>query len=185
MRRHAPRRLVSILAVLIVAASVACGGDTSETGGSRAGSTQQSGAEFSETDLEALERGLRREIEAVTAARQQVATATDPQERGRALQAQYDTATIPQGAEAAGLDEPRYREVRESVMQVLRTLDFQGKIDGPLSMDMSRADDATKARLARDAYADLPPASADALRARLNQLVPVWIEYVKLTAVAG
>ena len=113
------------------------------------------------------------------------ANAGDPQERGRALQAQFESATIPLGAQAAGLDEEKYRNVRQSVIEVLRTLDFQGKIDGPLSIDLERASEATKARLARDAYADLPPTAAEALRSRIDRLVPVWIEYVTLTAVAG
>ncbi len=52
-------------------------------------------------------------------------------------------------------------------------------------MDLSRADAATKERLARDPFADLPPDSAVALRAQMDRLVPVWIDYVRLTAVAG
>jgi hypothetical protein len=44
------------------------------------------------------------------------------------------------GAEASGLSESRYRDVREGVNRVFTTLDFQGKIDGPLSIDLERAD---------------------------------------------
>jgi hypothetical protein len=171
-----------ILVVLVV--SVACGGSAPEPRASPA-EEQQSDAVFTESDLDGFERGLKKEVEAIKAAREQATTATDPQERGRALEAQFETATIPQGAERSGLGEPRYRDVRQAVIEVLRTLDFQGKIDGPLSMDMTRASEATKARLARDPYADLPPSSAEALRARLDRLVPVWIAYVNLTAVAG
>jgi hypothetical protein len=93
--------------------------------------------------------------------------------------------TIAQGAEAAGLPVERYRSIRQTVVETFRTLDFQGKIDGPLSMDLSRADDATKQRLARDPFEALTPPSAAALRAHMDRLVPVWIEYVNLTAVAG
>ena len=39
----------------------------------------------------------------------------------------------------AGLSEARYRQVRKSVNKVLQTLDFQGTIDGPLSIDLERA----------------------------------------------
>lgn len=92
---------------------------------------------------------------------------------------------MPQGAEAAGLPVDRYRQVRDAVNEVFETLDFQGKIDGPLSMDMSRADAATKERLARDPFSDLSSGSAAALRARMDRLVPIWAEYVTLTAVAG
>lgn len=34
-------------------------------------------------------------------------------------------------------------------------------------------------------FAELAPASAAALRARLDRLVPIWIQYTELTAVNG
>ncbi len=79
----------------------------------------------------------------------------------------------------------RYQEIREAVNEVFTTLSFQGKIDGPRKIDVTRASPEMKARLARDAFADLPPASAQALRMKMNVLVPLWSEYVLLTAVAG
>jgi hypothetical protein len=42
-----------------------------------------------------------------------------------------------------------------------------------------------KARLARDPFDALSPASRSELQAQMNRLVPTWLEYVKLTAVAG
>jgi hypothetical protein len=75
--------------------------------------------------------------------------------------------------------------VREGVNRVFTTLDFQGKIEGPLSIDLERADPATKARVSGDAFADLSPEAAAALRARMGRLVPVWSEYKTLVAVAG
>ena len=150
-----------------------------------AGDAQSKQAAFSEADLDRVEQGLRREIEAVNAPRQKAAAASTAQERGAAMQAQWETATIPLGAEASGLSESRYREIREGVDRVFTTLDFQGKIDGPLSIDLERADPATKARVSGDAFADLPPAAAAALRARMDRLVPVWSEYKTLVAVAG
>jgi hypothetical protein len=45
--------------------------------------------------------------------------------------------------------------------------------------------DAATRRLARDTFDDLSSESAAALRARMDRLVPVWIEYISLTAVAG
>lgn len=178
-------RPVLIFLFLLSVVFPACGGDAPDAETSSSASAPGAHAEFIEADLDAFERGLKKEIDAVKAAREQAATAENPQDRGRALQAQFETATIPLGAQASGLDQARYESVRRAVTEVLRTLDFQGKIDGPMSIDMERADEATKARLARDAYADLPPASADALRAKLDRLVPVWTEYVNLTAVAG
>ncbi len=181
----------SIAGILLIAA-VGCGG-AGEKGAEPAAAGERTPVASSATrvveltsdTLAAYQRGLTREIEAVRAAQQKSGTATTPQARGEAIQAAFEHATIPQGAEAAGLPVEQYREVREAINEIFRTLDFQGKIDGPLSMDLSRADDQTKQRLARDPFADLSPQSAAALRAQMDRLVPVWIEYVTLTAVAG
>ena len=177
---------------LVLAA--ACGGSNDRNGSSTssasvpASSSSSAAAaqsELTSETLAAFERGLRREIEAVRTAQRRSQDAKTAQERGEAIQASFETATIPHGAEAAGLPVEQYRRIRESVIETLRTLDFQGKIDGPLSMDLSRADEATKQRLARDPFDALSAASAAALRAHLDRLVPVWIDYVNLTAVAG
>jgi hypothetical protein len=147
----------------------------------------QSGAaiSLSDADLDGFERGLAAEIEAVRAARALADTARTPEARGAAAQAGWETATIPLGAAGAGMPEARYREVRTAVHQVLQDLDFQGKIDGPISMDTTRATPEMRLRLTRDPYAALTPASADLLRSRLDRIVPVWITYVNLTAVSG
>jgi hypothetical protein len=178
----------TLVLLFVLLFSVSCSSnesaDTATGGGSEAASGAAA-ARITNDDLLAYERGIRREIEAVNAAQQAAAKATDPQERGRAMQAQWETATIPQGAEASGLGESRYRAVRKVVHDVLRDLDFKGEIDGPMSIDLSRVDEATKARLARGPYADLDDESAAALRAAVPRLVPAWTEYVKATAVAG
>ena len=170
--------------------SVACGSDSpNEEASSRdsapVGQSESASVAFTEADLDKFERGLRKEIDAVKAAQQKAASASTAQERGEAMQAQRETATIPLGAEASGLSEARYREVRDGVNRVLTTLDFQGKIDGPLSIDLERADAQTKARVSGDAFADLPAEAATALRARMDRLVPIWSEYMTLVAVAG
>jgi hypothetical protein len=190
MQRHQCRVASLVLYVLLAAG---CGSNNPENApAAGTGSPPEADETVSTTrteitadDLVAYERGIRRESAAVRAAQQAAAAATDAQERGRAMQAQWDTATIPLGAEASGLRENRYRAVRLVVHDLLRDLDFKGEIDGPMSIDLERADAATKARLARDAYADLDPASAAALRAAIPRLTPAWVEYVKLTAVAG
>ena len=166
----------------------ACGGNTTNeesTPATTVGQERQGPVEFTEADLEKFERGLHREIEAVKAARAKAASATTASERSLAMQAEWDTATIPLGAEASGLSEARYRGVREGVDRVLTTLDFQNKIDGPLSLDLERADAAMKARVSGDAFAGLSPQTATALRARMDRLVPIWSEYKALVAVAG
>jgi hypothetical protein len=177
----------------LVVLAVACGGNepatesADENPSAAAGEAASSAAVATITaeDLAAYERGIRRESEAVRAAQKVAASAADAQARGEAMQAQWETATIPQGAEASGLSESRYRAVRLVVHDILQTLDFQGKIDGPMSIDLSRADEATKTRLSRDAFADLPPDSAATIREAVPRLAPAWIEYVTLTAVAG
>ena len=176
-------------ALAVVLLGGACGGSSPNEASSRAsapaGDDDSRQVAFTEADLDRFERGLRKEIEAVKAAAEKAASAATAQERGEAIQAQWETATIPLGAEASSLSEPRYRQVRNGVNRVFTTLDFQGKIDGPLSIDLERADPETKARLSGDAFADLAAEAAMALRARMDRLVPLWSEYKKLVAVAG
>jgi len=182
----APRTIAPLtITLLLVSAGCGSGDSTVSTTDSSEPNINRGSPSFSEADLDAYERGMKKEIDAIRSAREQAASATDAQQRGRAIQAQWEDTTVPQGAEAAGLSVERYREVRGAVNEVFKTLDFQGKISGPLSMDMSRADAATKARLARDPFADLSAESAAALRAHMDNLVPTWVEYVTLTAVAG
>jgi len=181
----------TVVALALTLASIGCGGqqatETATSSTSQASTTSGGSKQvtFTTDDLDKFERGFRSEIDAVKAAQQKATTATDAQERGVAIQAQWETTTIPQGATASGLAQARYREVREAVDRVFTMLDFQGKIDGPLSIDLERADADTKARVNRDAFADLPADSASALRARMDRLVPLWTEYKKLVAVAG
>jgi len=141
--------------------------------------------ELTAADLDAYAKGIARETELVRAAQERARTATTPQARGEAQQAQWEDQTIPEGAKAAGLTPERYRAVRTTVHTTFQWLDFQGKIDGPMELDTARAAPEMKARFGRDPFAELSPTSREALQAQLNRLVPPWIEYVKLTAVAG
>jgi hypothetical protein len=181
--------MVAAAMLIVGAACAGTGGrdtEASAAGGQAAAADSATHSlELTTERLDAFARGLRKEIEAVRASRERTSSAMTPEARGAAMQASFENATIPQGAEAAGLPVEQYREIRQTVHGILRTLDFQGKIDGPLSMDLSRADAATKERLSRDPLADLPPGSAAALRSQMDRLVPIWIEYVGLTAVAG
>ena len=54
-----------------------------------------------------------------------------------------------------------------------------------MELDTARASPEMKQRLSGDPFAELAPASATALRARLDALSTVWIEYMNLVAVAG
>ena len=193
-------RLVRVvLLALVTTTAAACGSDSkpgdqpaagsppssaSGTEPAAAGASEQA-AELTPADLEAYAKGLAKETELVRAAQERGRTATTPQARGEAQQAQWEDATIPEGAKAAGLDVERYRGVRETVHRTFRWLDYQGKIDGPMQLDTTSATPDMKARLARDPLDELTPASRSALQGMMDRLVPPWIEYVKLTAVAG
>jgi hypothetical protein len=142
-------------------------------------------AELTAADLEAYAKGIARESELVRAAQDRARTATTPQARGEAQQAQWEDQTIPEGAKAAGIAPERYRAVRTTVNTTFQWLDFQGKIDGPMELDTARAAPDMKARFARDPFDALSPDSRAALQGQMNRLVPAWLEYVKLTAVAG
>jgi hypothetical protein len=181
-----------IFVALIVAA---CGGSEPPATAGREAAEQTAPASeskdavttfaFTASDLDAYARGIAKEIELVKAAQERASVATTPQERGAAIEAQWEDTTVPEAARLAGIDAERYRATREAVHEVFKTLDFQGKIDGPLSIDLSRVDEATRTRIARDPFSDLSPESAVALRAKMNDLVPLWSEYMTMTAVAG
>lgn len=201
MRRHILTRALrwSISTLLLAAA---CGSDTKSNDGqsadSLAGTAASSSssasptstaanatAELTPTNLDAYARGIAKEIELVKAAQERARTATTPQARGEAAQAQWEDQTISGGAESAGLAADDYRQVRRTVHHVLQTLDFQGKIDGPMQMDTTRATPEMRKQLTTDPFEELSPSSRIALRERMDKLVPLWVQYVTLTAVAG
>jgi hypothetical protein len=190
-----PMIRTSAVAALLVAATACSGGDpepaTSDAAaqGTERVSTAQSSAQplltLSAADLDGFEKGIAREIELVREAADRASKATTPDARGEAIQAGFETNTIPAAAPATGLSRERYQSVRNTLSAILTTLDFQGRIDGPQSIDPATASAAMKARLSADPYAVLDPASAEAFKARLGRIVPVWVEYVTLTAVGG
>ena len=182
------------VSLLFFAAIAACGGGDAPAGQAASDATPASAAsaeasattrDLTAQDLDAYAKGLARETELVRAAQERAKTATTPQERGAAQQAQWEDQTIPEGAKASGLSPERYRAVRTTVNTTFQWLDFQGKIDGPMQLDTATAPPDMKARLARDPFDALSPASRAEVQAQMNRLVPAWIEYVKLTAVAG
>ena len=140
---------------------------------------------FTATDLDAWERGMKKEIELFKAAQAKAAAAKTPGERAAAAQAGFETATVPEAAKAIGVDLERYLQTRRTVDRVLETLDLQGKIPGPKEMNRELASDEMKQRLSADPFAELDPASAALLKERLNRIAPIWIEYTELTAVNG
>lgn len=150
-----------------------------------AGSADDAPFAFTSADLDAYEQGMRKEIELVLAAKARGDSAKTPAERGAASQAAFETTTAPEAAKAIGASVERYQATRRTVNRVFQTLDFQGKIPGPTELDTANASPEMKQRLASDPLAELPTESANLLRARLESLSKVWIEYMKLVAVAG
>jgi hypothetical protein len=140
---------------------------------------------FTAADLDAWERGMKKEIELFRAAQAKAASAKTPAERAAAAQAGWETATAPEAARAIGADPARYANTRRTVDRVLETLDFQGKIAGPKELNVDAASPEMQERLGADPFAELDPASAAALRERMDRIVPIWIEYTQLTAVSG
>jgi hypothetical protein len=140
---------------------------------------------LSAADLDGFEKGITREIELVKEGQLRASRATTAVERGNAIQSTFEENTMAKAVEASGLPLERYRLVRQTLSRLLTTLDFQGKIDGPQSVDTAHADAGMKARLASDPYAALDPASVELVKSRLDRIVPRWIEYINLTVVGG
>ena len=136
-------------------------------------------------DLDGFEKGITREIELVKDGQLRASRATTAVERGNAIQSTFEENTMAKAVDASGLPLERYRLVRQTLSRLLTTLDFQGKIDGPQSVDTAHADAEMKARLASDPYAALDPSSAELVKSRLDRIVPRWIEYINLTVVGG
>lgn len=136
-------------------------------------------------DLDGFEKGIVRETHLVREGQVRAGKAVTPVERGNAIQSTFEENTITGAIQASGLSLERYRLVRQTLSRLLMTLDFQGKIDGPQSVDTAHADAEMKARLASDPYAALDPASAELVKSRLDGIAKVWIEYITLTAVSG
>lgn len=136
-------------------------------------------------DIDGFEKGIARETQLVREGQERARKAVTPVERGNAIQSTFEENTMAGAIPASGLSLERYRLVRQTLSRLLTTLDFQGKIDGPQSVDTAHADAEMKARLASDPYAALDPASAELVKSRLDGLVKGWIEYITLTAVSG
>ena len=140
---------------------------------------------LSAADIDGFEKGLKREIEIVKEGKIRASKAMTSVERGNAIQSTFEENTMKEAVPASGLSFERYHLVRGTLSKLLTTLDFQGKIDGPQSVDTTLADSSMKARLASDPYSVLDAASAQLLKSRLNEIVPAWVEYVNLTVVGG
>ena len=182
--------------LIIVAAFAACtstetkGSSDSATktydaGNGAAAATAPAAMSLTAQDLDGFEKGITQEIELVKQGQLRASRATTAVERGNAIQSTFEENTMAKAVDASGLPLERYRLVRQTLSRLLTTLDFQGKIDGPQSVDTAHADAEMKARLASDPYSALDPAGAELLKGRLARIAPLWIQYVNLTVVGG
>jgi len=170
---------------VVVGADAPKGTSAMSTPSSSGASASSAPITLTAADIDGFEKGIARETELVREASDRASKAKTPQERGDAIQAGFETNTMAAAAPVTGLSPERYKLVRETLSTLLTTLDFQGKIDGPQSYDISSADSAMKVRLQSDPYQALDPAGATELKSRMSRIVPLWVQYVNLTAVAG
>jgi hypothetical protein len=182
-------RYFSILAALTLAA---CSSGESKDGDAQTAKTDDTvpaaaaaTVSLTSSDIDGFEKGIAQEIHLVKEGQYRANKASTPVERGNAIQSTFEENTIAKAVDASGLSLDRYRLVRQTLSKLLTTLDFQGKIEGPQSVDTTFADSAMKARLASDPYAALDPASAALVKQRLGTIVPLWVDYVKLTVTGG
>jgi hypothetical protein len=178
-------RRAAALALIASSGATPAAGSVLLSSAPRSGGPVTAPLAFTAADLDAYERGIAREAQLVVAARERGRAAKTPAERAKAAQAEWEDQTAVGGAQAAGMPVARYRQLRGTLHKVLSTLDFQGKIDGPQEMDMSAASPEMKKRLAGDPFAELAPASAAALKARLGSVSKAYIAYMELVAVNG
>ena len=136
-------------------------------------------------DIDGFVKGIKKEAALVREGQERARRATTPVERGNSIQSTFEENTMTNAVEASGLPLERYRLVRQTLSRILTTLDFQGKIDGPQSVDTAHADADMKARLASDPYSALDPGSAEIVKSKMSVIAPAWIDYVTLTAVNG
>ncbi|HXG72000.1 MAG TPA: hypothetical protein VNJ04_15430 [Gemmatimonadaceae bacterium] len=142
-------------------------------------------AAFSDADLNSFITALGKETEILRAGQERQRTAATPQQRVDALQMMREEARIPEAARAAGMSVDRYTAVRSTIIPMLQTLDFQGKMKGPMTMDTTRVGEETRARLRGDAMAGLPAASRNALTASLSRIEAIWGDYMALATQGG
>jgi len=136
-------------------------------------------------DVDGFVKGITKETLLVREGQERARRAATSVERGNAIQSTFEENTMKGAVEASGLPMERYRMVRQTLSRLLTTLDFQGKIDGPQSVDTAMADSTMKARLASDPYSVLDPSSTELVKSRMAEITPVWIQYVTLTATNG
>ncbi len=176
------------IAVFMMACSSNESAKTDSTGSEETAAASPAAAQavsLTSADLDGFEKGIAKEIQLVKEGQERARRAVTPVERGNAIQSTFEENTMANAVPASGLTLERYRLVRQTLSRLLTTLDFQGRIDGPQSVDTTLADAEMRARLASDPYEVLDSSSAQLVKDRLSRIVPLWVEYVNLTVVGG
>ena len=172
-----------LIAVLFLAA---CSGkDAAPAAASSPAEASSPTVSLTAQDLDGFEKGLTEEIRLVKEGKLRAERASNPTDRGNAIQSTFEENTTKGAIPVSGLSFERYHQVRDVMGRLLTTLDFQDKIAGPQSVDTLLADSAMKARLHSDAYKELDAASAQLVKSRLDRIAQLWIEYTKLTIAGG
>lgn len=178
------RRLAALLAIVMAAGCTPADPPTGDAAAAEAKTARSHGVEngtqattLTDTNLQAYARALEKQAEII-------------RRPGRGTH--YGVSMSAHGAdgesgevlEAAGMSIDEYRMVNGMVQPVFTTLNFQGEIGPPRSINLEMAPD-WKEKLAGDPFDTLPPESAAALRRNMDTLVPVWSDVVGLTAQHG
>lgn len=175
----------SLVAMLLVAAAAGCRGPAPDAGPAAAsptGATATAAAEsghvtLDDENLAAYARALARQVEII----RRPGRGTH---YGVAISAHDLDGETGEVMEAAGMTVAEYKAVDGLVDPVFTTLNFQGVIGPPRSIDVD-ASPEWRERLEGDPFASLSPESAAALRRHMDTLVPLWSEIVGLTAQHG
>ncbi|HLV25383.1 MAG TPA: hypothetical protein VKZ41_03655 [Gemmatimonadales bacterium] len=175
------RSTLAAACATLLLASLGCSSGSDGESASSASSASAPGAtagavELTDANLAALERGLREEL---------VVIRSPGRGSHYGVSLSEHSPEAGQVAAAAGISVEEYREIREVVERVFTTLNFQGKIGPPRSIDLDNAGEEFRMRLESDPFNELSQGSAAALRSRMDTLAPVWSEIVSQLAQNG
>ena len=188
---HTQRLTAAVLTtVLATALASGCSGDPDEAGEANRGSGPGASTATAPARSDARARMLTdANLEAYARALQKQAEIIRRPGRGThygvRISAYGEDDESREVLEAAGMTASEYNAVDQLVEPVFTTLNFQGEIGPPRSINLDEASPEWRERLERDPFDDLAPESAAALRRHMDTLVPLWSDVVGLTAQHG
>lgn len=179
MRHHLVPALAALLGLFT---ATACSGPAPDAGKPESaapapGATQSQAITLTDANLAAYARALAKQAEII----RRPGRGSHYGVRISAYDSDGESGEV---LEAADMTVEEYQAVDALVIPVLTTLNFQGHIGPPRTIDVEAAPE-WKQRLDGDAFADLSPESAAALRRNLDTVAKPWGEIVGLTAQHG